>query len=699
MHAPPRNKHWLALLFAWGCSGGGACGGCLGPIPGGFPPDQRAPDALAVNLSQAGLAKVEQSLAGLIAGQAGSGLAFDVPCTQADQQISVTPIPGLPPVSVTVHIFACDLNHDWACTGADNDPSARPDEPGHGKLCQVAAVFDTLHIVPQQQADGTVLLQTTIQMKVNTGRIPVSVKFPLVCTNLQCTVEYDSDGKPPPASPDLPIALSLALRLDPLSGDILAFDLASLSDIGGAVDADEFHVDTNGGDCSFGCRVVDNGILKDALFKNLQTTLYKQIREGVDKARCMPCGAGGICPQDPVASSCHDGLCYRRYAPTNDPATDVRDCVPTPLGTEGRAAAGQSMAAYGAPPEAVLDIYDVLGGREPRPDGSTDGPPSTKVVAGGLVLGVMGGTAAPSLASCVPQTRFEPRPPAAPADFPAEAAVARQDGQSIAGYEAAVSVSRDYLDKALFEAWRAGLLCLQIDSGTTSMISTAVFRNLLPSLDVVTHGQDAPMAIVLRPHRAPRVVIGRGTTKMVNGEKVPDDPLLTFVWKDLQLDFYAFLEERMTRLFPLTVDLELPLSLDFSQPDAVKPVLAGLAKAITNVRPERGEILAEDPATLGRLVAVVMGMAEPALAGALAPIPIPSASGVTLHVLDARGTVPRPAPDKGFQHLALFAGLDMALQGGGGGCAEAAGGILALVAAMLARRPSTRSHKRTVRPR
>jgi len=169
-----------------------------------------------------------------------------------------------------------------------------------------------------------------------------------------------------------------------------------------------------------------------------------------------------------------------------------------------------------------------------------------------------------------------------------------------------------------------------------------------------------PMLVALRPRNAPSVRIGKGTIRP--GSDIPDDPLLTVTLRDVQLDFYAFLEERYSRLFSLTADLSLPLSLRFNAAaNTVKPVLGNLASALTNVRPSNSEMLAEDPQVVADLLKAIIGLIEPVLASVLTPIELPTFQGFKVEIEDARGVVPLPG-GAGYQHLALFAKLDLAPQ-------------------------------------
>src|SRR5690606_5463106 len=69
---------WL-LLAALGCAGDG-CGGCMEPIPGGFPPEERASNAITTKLTKDGLDQIQGLVSDMIVQQLGA-TTLDLPCT------------------------------------------------------------------------------------------------------------------------------------------------------------------------------------------------------------------------------------------------------------------------------------------------------------------------------------------------------------------------------------------------------------------------------------------------------------------------------------------------------------------------------------------------------------------------------------------------------------------------------------------
>ena len=206
------------------------------------------------------------------------------------------------------------------------------------------------------------------------------------------------------------------------------------------------------------------------------------------------------------------------------------------------------------------------------------------------------------------------------------------------------------------DAQQGGALCLNLSTENVGLINSGLFSTFLPSLGklVTRDGKDAPMMVVLRPARPPTVVIGEGTYDPVT--KKPIKPLLLLTMADLSIDFYAMLDDRQVRLFTLTADISLPLSLIFEGCDKVTPALGDVRMLIANIRTGNSELLAEDPQVLADLVPAVIGLAEPALASGLSGFSLPTLGEFKLKVNEAKG-VGRIAGTDAFNHLGIYATL------------------------------------------
>lgn len=625
---------WL-LLAALGCAGDG-CGGCMEPIPGGFPPEQRAANAVTTKLTKEGLDQIQGLVSDLIVEQLGA-TTLDLPCTvQSLTQTFNVPIVG--PQSITFDAFICDLDESGSCTAADDTHPSRTDG---SMACQAAITVEGIELTPVQNVSGSVDIEIEVQLRVNTGKIPLrSQEVPLINCAIGCTMEYDSDIKAPEY---LPVVATMRMTIDPVRGDILTFQVPDIEDITNAVDTSELQLTKISGGCNnWACNLGNLDFVKDLLFSQLQGELTSQLRTLVDGFRCLPCEEGtNACP---AGAACSDGLCI-------DQASTV--CVPNLLGIEGRADLGALLGDFGGGGEK-LDVSMVAGGK------NADGTPSIAAPQGSLVLGMLGGTATQNRAACVRSLEYTMPPLPAPMNFDAEIGETPPGMTSVAGYHLGLAFSDRFLDKTLFDVWSAGTLCLDLGQEQVSLISSSLFSTLVPSLHLLTQGRDVPMLLSLRPFQPPSIVVGRGTVKDGPNGPVPDDALLTVEMPDLHVDFYGFIDERYARLFTLSANVKLPLSLEFdAAAGTVTPVLGALKSLLGDARGINNEMLAEDPQALVAVIDSIIGLVEPQLASALSPIALPEVEGFKLEVLGARGSVPK-ASGAGYEHLALFTKLSQA---------------------------------------
>ncbi len=639
---------WSALLL-WACSPGAAgCGGCAEPIPGGFPADQRQSNAITAKVSANGLRFIEKQVNTLV-GAVVSGSTITVPRIAQNVGFGVGDI----------NVLVCDPGRSPCAAGAacddQNDLNLRQ--------CQAKFSVTNMKMTPTQASpNAPVVVAVDLSLRVNTGVIPLFGELcggigPLYgCTDFLCSLEYDSNNNAPV---DVPVDVNLELTVNSTYQEVLGFELKNLV-VTDLLQTSDLSVSRNNGTLGYLCEagdfILQIDFVTDAIKNLARSAIDAQVRKALDGFRCRACDAGtNNCPS---GSRCSNGVCYAYPAATNSNGSAV--CPPALLGLEGRVGVGGFLASFGGPPESLLDLYAVAGGRNP------DGTPATKVESGGIVLGIMGGTRsavrgvdgtvdAPGVAACVPERTFAVRPVSTPIKFDTEAA-----GTTFADYHMGIALSDNFLDKSMFDAFQSGLLCLNVDAKVTDFLSSALFRTFLPSLGVLTRGQDVPLLVALRPKQAPEVIIGKGTTKVgPNGDIIPDDPLLTVQMKGMAIDFYAFIDERYARLFTLKTDLSLPLSLKFDPAtNTVQPVLASLQTALANIDAQNSEMLAENPQIVADLLDAVIGLVQPLLASVLAPIQLPTFSGLKLAIRDARGAVPSTT-GPGYQHLALFANLGL----------------------------------------
>jgi hypothetical protein len=386
------------------------------------------------------------------------------------------------------------------------------------------------------------------------------------------------------------------------------------------------------------CDTLDVGVIKGTILRLISPLLQSQIQTILGQQSCEACGGMGMpaCPTVGTATSvCQNNICKD--------AADNTKCVPRFLGVEGRMNLGATLGSFGAPADAQMDLSFAAG--------------SSVTVNQGLSFGTRVGVKAVKVAPCVPAVAAPPIVSVAAPDFDTEAPRRMlPDGGTTREYHAALGLSSSFLNLTFHEAHQAGAICLQMDTNNVGLINTGLFKTFLPSLGKLAtrDGKDAPMMVALRPGRAPTIVVGEGTVDPVT--KRPIKPLITLALTDLSIDFYAMLDDRYARLFTLTADISLPLSLIFEGCDSVTPAIGDLRMLITNVRTANSEMLAEDPKVLEDLIPAVIGLAEPAVAGGLGAFNLPALGNFKLRVTGVKG-VGQIAGTDTYNHIGLFAEL------------------------------------------
>lgn len=510
-----------------------------------------------------------------------------------------------------------DCKNDMGCGGQVMCKGSTP--------CAIGATIHDVGLATR--APDRLALGASID--ISSGDIPLQVcQKTLWCNRISCSIKLQVKNKP--------VSADIVFGQDNLS-KALTFDVTNV-DVN--IQGDDFRID--GGIL---CDIADWGFIRNWIADFANGEIKKQIpalvEEQIDAFTCMPCDfyATG-CDGAGFGASCDSGSGY-----CVDPATSA--CVHKPLGLVGRVDAGQvigSLAPIGGQP-AWLDVSTGLGQDMPPPNDpvvpTDDGPLDLRMISG------VHGDPSPCVpeASSIPDTSPPPR-----VDFAAEAG-----GES---YMVGVGISDRFLDKAFYEAYRSGALCIDLGTDAVDMITTGLFKTFLPSLDGLTEGRNAPMLIALRPKERPQVDVGLGTWHDENGTPVLEDPLLTVHLPDLGMDVYALVEDRYVRLFSLTVDIGLPLALELTPDNQLVPILGDLGALVTNIRATNSELLAEDPAVLEDLIPAVIGLAEPMLAGALAPIALPDVQGFALRVKKLQGMVPAATPGT-YEHVGLLADLEL----------------------------------------
>lgn len=632
---------WLVVgvVTAMGCSSMGGMGGCaaMQPIPTGRYAGPKNDNAVNIRLSGQGINYLNSNwevLAEMFA--PGRTLSVGVPCT-------------VQTVNVVGDIAIADMG-GMNCTGEScgrqdgecNTSGAKADLPAN-----VAIQITGFSLVPRSPN----AIEAQVQLSVDTSTILAASKSAnfLACIGLsrmKCGVRFNTAARSPN---DNRLKATVTFSIDQKWDKLLAFSISSISgsDVCGASGAPQPPECLQPEDITLSgqntcgdiyCDTLDVGVIKGTILRLISPLLQTQIRSTLATQSCESCGGTGMPPCPTVGSAtsvCQDNVCKD--------AADNTKCVPRFLGVEGRVNLGATLGAFGAPPTAQMDLSFAAG--------------SSVAVDQGLSFGTRVGVKAVDVAPCVAPNAAPPIVAVSAPNFDMEAPSRMlPDGGTTRAYHAAIGLSSPFLNLTFHEAHQAGALCLQLDTNNVGLINTGLFKTFLPSLGKLAtrDGKDAPMMVALRPGRAPTIVVGEGTVDPVT--KRPIKPLITLALTDLSIDFYAMIDDRYARLFTLTADISLPLSLIFEGCDKVTPAIGDLKMLITNVRTANSEMLAEDPKVLEDLIPAVIGLAEPAVAGGLGAFSLPSLGNFKLRITGVKG-VSQIAGSETYNHLGLFAEL------------------------------------------
>ncbi len=640
--ALPTRLIWLVagVITAMGCSSMGGMGGCaaLQPIPSGRYVGPKNDNAVNLRLSPQGINYLNQNwqvLAEVFA--PGRTLTVGVPCTVQN-------------VSVVGDIAIADMG-GMNCTGEScgrqdgecNTTGAKTDLPAN-----VAIQITGFSLVPRSPD----ALEAQVQLSVDTSNILAASKSDnfLACIGLsrmKCGVRFNTATRSPS---DNRMKATVKFAIDQKWDKLLAFSISSISgtDVCGAsgapqppecLQSDDITLSGQNTCGNIYCDTLDVAVIKGTILRLISPLLQGQIRSILADQSCETCGMGKPpCPtvtSTNATSVCSNSVCRD--------AADQTKCVPRFLGVEGRINLAATLGSFGAPANAQMDLSFAAG--------------SSVTVDQGLSFGTRVGVKAVNVAPCVAPMAAPPLVAVSAPNFDLEAPSRMlPDGGTTRSYHAGLGFSSPFLNLAFHEAHQAGALCLQLDTNNVGLINTGLFKTFLPSLGKLAtrDGKDAPMMVVLRPGAAPTIVVGEGTVDPVS--KRPIKPLIQLSLNQLSIDFYAMLDDRYARLFTLTADIKLPLSLIFEGCDKVTPAIGDLRMLITNVRTANSEMLAEDPSVLEQLIPAVIGLAEPAVAGGLGAFSLPSLGNFKLRVTGVKG-LGQIAGTETYNHLGMFAEL------------------------------------------
>lgn len=618
----------FATFAAYGCSGNSSCSG-LTNIPTGRYSGVKNDNAVNVRVTANGLSYINSNWRDLVDAFAPGGrLDIEIPCKKLEN------------VQFLGTVYVADQGNGSGAGRNDLNCDPNTDLPA-----KVGVVINSFKLVPQAPDK----VSAELAVNIDTGTLYAGTEG--TPCDIKCTLGFNN------GTTGNTFAAVIRFTVDTKWDSLVAFSIDSLNgtevcgglgaaDKPGCLDPDQMSLgrDTSSY-CiySFACSAADWAPLKKLVLGLASPLINAKIKAALATQGCEKCGPGiQACPTSASGSTsscmqtsdstvaCGNAascLCVDNAAP--------HACVPRLLGVEGRVAVAPLLASFGVAGDATMDLSVGLG--------------STATVDTGISFGSRVGIQAVSVASCV---TAQPAPSIVTVPAP------NFDGEATPGsmYHVGLSLSSSFLNVAFHQAQQAGALCLQLGSSNVGVINTGIFKTFLPSLGrlATRDGKDAPMMVALRPGRAPLVTVGLGTYDPLT--KKPIKPLLTMTLPELSIDVYALLDDRFARLFTITADVSLPMSLIFEGCDKVSPALGDLKMLVSNVKTANSEMLAEDPKVLENLIPAVIGYAEPALASLLQPFTLPALGSFKMKVNETKG-IGNIAGSEAYNHLGIYATL------------------------------------------
>jgi len=305
--------------------------------------------------------------------------------------------------------------------------------------------------------------------------------------------------------------------------------------------------------------------------------------------------------------------------------------LPDPLGVEGIADLGGLIGGVSPGTSATMEARVVPGGY-------------VQLENGGLSLGIITGiNADEDLATRTADLDSEPAlcvPPFAAPDFGAAPASLTQSSRSNfklnaadlfrgvpeTGRDILIGASETMLDQLGHHLVSSGAFCLQLGTELVPQLNLGALAILVPSLAELgsPEGNDA-LLLVTRPAKPIDFAIGDGTEA---------SPSITMKLSEFSIDFYAFLFERYTRGFTVTLDMNIGINLEFGT-DAmgnatIVPMLVGLEAANIGVTILNEEFLREDKDTLETVFPTLLDLILPLVTSGLGDFALPEVAGFSL---------------------------------------------------------------------
>jgi len=592
-----------------GCDGGCDSGGCADPIPGGYPDEEKMPDAVQVHVSDRAFTFLESNIQPLVEALLPDGLEFDIPETETDLIAGIT---------------------------------AKICEGGCDGVTATLGGADFEMVAPNVLKVTIYISEIDDQNPAGDGRLKIPIKASILDCNVEAWIAAPAPG--------LPADAEVFFSIDPVT-KYLQIDM-------GQINADTEQIDfeiTGGGLCSLGNAL--KSLLKGLINDQLQGVLDDELGGMLDEYLCMSCAEADNCPP---GTACNENqICWNG-------TTDK--CVPTPLGLVGEMDMGAMLASVDPGLSAKIWLHAVAGGYV---DVITGSPGDLDVGLIGGMKAPTHSACVPRRDPPIPPpiqryTLGDTNPHTGnPAAVSIAIARAYTDDALYELYESGffcLSIGSEAVDMI-----SADLLGIVLGTGFMEYLSEGENVPMVLSLrprevprlyigegTYVTCDAGCPDGSECDP--------GGSNLCLSGGFPLLDDPLLTAHLDDLHIDFYAFISERYVRLFTLRADVTAPIGLAVLPDNSLQPVLGELA--FENIDVSNNKILGKTKEQLETDFPMLLDLALGFLTGALSPIEMPELiAGLTLRVDGIHGEAEGIDPETGqttYTALGLYADLEFA---------------------------------------
>ncbi len=355
------------------------------------------------------------------------------------------------------------------------------------------------------------------------------------------------------------------------------------------------------------CGNIENiDILKTLLVEAIQSNLVmgNQIQSAIDQARCLSCNAFSYgCPYQ---TTCTDNYCQ-----------GDSDCVPSPSGILGLVDTtninGNDIFNSKVQP---LFLHIIAGDRN-------DHQQEAFVRADGLDLPLLTGSYSERISHCAGPIPMHQREAPILPDIP--------DQFNSQNFHAGVFLSRQFFEELIWSLETGGFLCIDMGSDSVSILNSSTLSTIAPSIERLTHSQNVPALLRIRPTKAATVNINQQQIEETDDGYILNTPALSITIPDLAVDVYIVIEERilrvMTVLFDARLDIGLIITEDNNGVRQILPLFKDRGIVASNIRVINSELLSEDPQELADGFGSFIDMALDMLPiTGLQPISIPDLS-------------------------------------------------------------------------